>query len=285
MKDNLKQYGNYANTKNKTQLTFLQLPKDPKSEASLFEVIEYEDLRKDMTLDEWTKDRFRQIIKEYAAKDRLAKHWVRHKQKLLMYGKPGNGKTMWAEYIAHNVWLPLVKVRADVLVTSLLWGTMSNLRRVFDFAISNDCVMLIDEFDIIAKERSMGTNDHSEYYRTTNMLLILMDEFRGNSIIVCTTNLDKNIDKALYRRFDDIIEIKTPTEDHICRLLIDHISPEVMSKDLDIPWIATKLLWNSCAIVVETCKNVIKHMVLENQKKATNDMFDKYISEIYSRDI
>jgi len=112
-----------------------------------------ERLRHHMILSDVVEDRFRRIEKEYVARDRLAHHGLRYRQKILLYGTPGCGKTMGAERLAWNTGLTLVKVRFDAMVSSFLGETATNLREVFETASQTPCLLFIDECDAIAKSR------------------------------------------------------------------------------------------------------------------------------------
>lgn len=65
--------------------------------------------------------------------------------RVLIYGPPGTGKTQTARWIAARLKLPLLTVRCDTLVSSLLGQTSRNLRRVFDYAQQLPCVLFLDE--------------------------------------------------------------------------------------------------------------------------------------------
>jgi SpoVK/Ycf46/Vps4 family AAA+-type ATPase len=110
-----------------------------------------ERLRHHMILSDVVEERFRRIEREYVARDRLAHHGLRYRQKILLYGTPGCGKTMGAERLAWNTGLPLVKVRFDAMVSSFLGETATNLREVFETASQTPCLLFIDECDAIAK--------------------------------------------------------------------------------------------------------------------------------------
>ena len=86
-------------------------------------------------------------------KDKLDNMGMPFNMSLLLYGPPGCGKTSIAYYLAHRLGLPLVTARLDALISSLLGNTAKNLRRVFDFANRQPCVLFLDEFDAIAKAR------------------------------------------------------------------------------------------------------------------------------------
>ena len=92
--------------------------------------------------------------------------------------------------------------------------TSIKLRQIFDIISENEGVYLFDEFDAIASERSLE-NDVGEMRRVLNSFLLFIEQDTSNSIIIAITNNPKLLDKALFRRFDDIIHYDIPTEEEI----------------------------------------------------------------------
>ncbi|MFN9399830.1 MAG: AAA family ATPase, partial [Dolichospermum sp.] len=128
-----------------------ELPTSKRFNLPLVTTIPRDKLRHYMVLPEKIEKRFQRIEREYAARDRLAHHGLRYRQKILLYGLPGCGKTLGAERLAWNTGLPLLKVRFDAMVSSFLGETASNLRLVFEDAAKNPCLLFLDECDSIAK--------------------------------------------------------------------------------------------------------------------------------------
>ena len=149
-----------------------------------------------MVLSEAVEIRFRRIEREYAARDRLAHHGLRYRQKILLYGSPGCGKTMGAERIAWNTGLTLVKVRFDAMVSSYLGETATNLREVFETAAATPCLLFIDECDSLAKSRE-DSQEVGEIKRVVNTFLQLLDEYEvSNGLLVAATNLTNDVSIA-----------------------------------------------------------------------------------------
>ena len=97
-------------------------------------------------------------------------------------------KTVVAEAVARQLYLPLATVRFDAVVSSYLGETAANIRKVFDFARSRPMVLFFDEFDAIGKHRT-AEDEHGELKRVVNSFLQLLDSFRSDTLTIAATKL------------------------------------------------------------------------------------------------
>lgn len=130
---------------------------------------------------------------------------------LLIYGPPGSGKTITAHYIAARLGLPLVVARIDGLISSFLGTTARNIANLFDFANRYACVLLLDEFDALAKLRD-DPQEIGEIKRVVNTLLQNLDQRRNFGITIAITNHDRLLDPAVWRRFETHLQLGEPDE-------------------------------------------------------------------------
>ena len=130
---------------------------------------------------------------------------------LLLKGPPGIGKTMLAEWIARQLNLRLVVLDLATSISSFLGKTGSNLRRSLDYARSTECVLLLDEFDSIAKKRDDIT-DIGELKRIVNVLLKELEDWPLRSVLIAATNHPELLDPAISRRFDVVLDIPLPSD-------------------------------------------------------------------------
>lgn len=256
----------------------ITVPTDKRNNLPLAIFVDRDELRHHMVLRPETESKIFRIEQEYAAKERLALHGLKYRQKILLYGAPGCGKSMSAERIAWNLGLPFLKVRFDVIISSFLGETAFNLAKLFEGIKNYPCVLLFDEFDVIAKTRT-NSQDIGEMHRVVNILLTLLEEYDAPGIFIATTNIENALDSALFRRFDDIVEMPKPTCDEITKLLTLTLSSMQKSKDLNMDEIARRLEGFSAAIVVKIANDAAKFSIIENEKEVRNHHFDKSFNE------
>lgn len=249
-----------------------------KKEFPLAVQIPRDELRHEMVLSKEVEGKFERIEKEFVARQRLAQHGLRPKQKILFFGPPGCGKSMGAERLAWNIGLPFYKVRFEAVISSYLGESLVNLKKLFDSIQHFPCVLLLDEFDIIAKSRNYG-QDVGEMHRLVNMVLFLLEEYSAPGLLVATTNLETSLDKAVFRRFDEVVEITKPGEEEILRLLGMTFSATKIVRKIDFKKYLQKLNGFSSAEIVKIAENIIKFSVINASEKIDDDSFNKIINE------
>ena len=146
-------------------------------------------------------------------------------------GPPGCGKSASAEAVAGQLGLPMAKVQLATVVSSYLGETARNLEQIFSFLDVGSWVLVFDEFDMLGRERS-DRADHGELRRVVAAMLQVVDEHRGDSLFVATSNHPALLDTAVWRRFDEIIEIEAP--DYSARFEILELKLRSVRHDFDI---------------------------------------------------
>ena len=151
------------------------------------------------------------LLQEWTSEAALQEVGVSPTRSLLIYGPPGSGKTITAHYIAARLGLPLVVARIDGLISSFLGTTARNIANLFDFANRYACVLLLDEFDALAKLRD-DPQEIGEIKRVVNTLLQNLDQRRNFGITIAITNHDRLLDPAVWRRFETHLQLGEPDE-------------------------------------------------------------------------
>lgn len=256
-----------------------KMPVDRRYRLPLATHITHEQLRHEMVLGDEVDSKILRIEKEYLARERLAHHGLKPRKKILLYGSSGCGKSMAAERIAWDLGLPFYKVRFDTIISSYLGESASNLQALFESLENYPCVLLLDEFDIIGKQRNLKNNDVGEIHRIVNILLGLLEEYDGESILIATTNLEGSLDNALFRRFDDFIELPKPTEIEIEELLQMSFSALNIEKNINLKLYAKEMLGMSYAIVVKIANDAAKKAIINSNKLISAQDLDMAFEE------
>jgi SpoVK/Ycf46/Vps4 family AAA+-type ATPase len=256
-----------------------ELPTSRRYNLSLLTAIPREKLHHYMVLPKSVEQRFQRIEREYAARDRLAHYGYQYRQKILLYGPPGCGKTLGAERLAWNTGLPLLKVRFDALVSSFLGETASNLRSVFDAVAETPCLLFLDECDAIAKSRD-DNQEVGEIKRVVNTFLQVLDEHQSSSgLIVAATNLTKSLDTAIWRRFDDLIEVPKPGEEELEIILKQTLAPVAIGT-INWPLILQQMNEFSAAQAVRVAQDAAKRAILDREDLVIEEHLKTAIEEL-----
>ncbi|MDQ2818826.1 MAG: ATP-binding protein [Pseudomonadota bacterium] len=189
---------------------------DPASE--FVERIEPTATHKDISLSAENLRVFQGLLKEYRLSDEIRKRGLPIRSKLLFCGPPGCGKTLCAEVFASELGLPLFVVKLDRLISSYLGETATNIRKIFEFARKRPCVLFLDEFDALARSRG-DSSEHNELRRVVNSLLLFIDRMQPKGFMVAATNLDKSLDPAIWRRFDEVLWFDRPSAPMIAHFI------------------------------------------------------------------
>lgn len=193
-------------------------PVDSDSRRSLLKeetavVLEYEPI--------WSPEitsKLDRVIEERKLATKLRLAGLEPMKALLFKGPPGVGKTMACQWIARELGLPLLTLDLATVMSSLLGKTGTNVRAVIDYGREFPCVLLLDEFDSIAKRRD-DERDVGELKRLVTVLLQAIDEWPSTSLLVAATNHPELLDPAVWRRFDLEIDFDNPSEAAIERFL------------------------------------------------------------------
>ena len=246
---------------------FESLPKDVDRNAPLVDIRHPDRFLADVVLSAEQEQIINSILFQFRAWDILEANGLRPSHRLLFCGPPGCGKTITAEAIAGELGIPLLYVRFDAVVSSLLGETANNLRKVFDFASRGTWVLLFDEFDAIGRSRDDAT-EHGELKRVVNSFLQMLDRFNGNTIVIAATNFEQSLDPALWRRFDEVIRFDKPELSQIQMLLQSKLRGKFVSKSF-FASAEKRLLGMSYADIERACLDLLRKSVLESTGKLT----------------
>ena len=239
----------------------------PKRELQeLIEVFQPKITLKDMVLDDSIKKKLNGVIKEQENWQLLKAHNLEPKRKLLLTGEPGTGKTMTAQAIAGELGIAVYIIRLDGLMSKFLGESIAKLRLIFDAMNDHRAVYLFDEFDSIGSHRNQH-QDIGEVKRVLNSFLINIEKDKSNSIIIAATNLPESLDKALFRRFDEILEYPIPDRDHIVEIIKKNTRAFSFSTKVNYDELAVIANGLNYSEIVRICEDTIKEMILNGSEK------------------
>lgn len=258
------------------------LPHDKERGVLLVDVSEARRSLDTLVLSEPIRAAVIRLIRENRCTDILRAHGLKPMRKVLFCGPPGCGKTVAAEAIARELYLPLVLVRFDAIVSSYLGETAANLRKVFDFARTRPMLLLFDEFDAIGKQRTLE-DEHGELKRVVNSFLQMLDSYKGEALIIAATNYQGLLDNALWRRFDDILYFDKPDVATIHALLLGYLRQVEMAPDVQLKPLAERLVGMSHADIERIANDTIKETVLKNSPILMPEILEEAVQRQLAR--
>jgi len=250
----------------------------PMGEAAelLEEVTDHRRLN-DVVMDAALAERMQRILAEQQHIERIRSAGLAPRNKLLFTGPPGCGKTLTAGALANELGLPFFVVRLDTLITRYLGESLSKLRLIFDAVNSTRAVYLFDEFDSIGYMRE-ATNDVGEMRRVLNGFLMQIEKLHSDSLVISATNFVGKLDRALFRRFDDLVEFGLPGDEEIWltikQLLSGFTTGRLRKKEL-----CEAAQGLSYAEVTRACEETVKEMIITRSHQITNAMIIKALTE------
>lgn len=207
------------------------------------------------------------LIEEWKHSAALSAAGVRPPLSLLMYGEPGTGKTVLAQAIAEEMKMPLVTARLDGLISSFLGTTARNIATLFEFANRYDCILLLDEFDAVAKVRD-DPHEIGEIKRVVNTLLQCLDGRRDLGFTIAITNHEHLLDAAIWRRFDTTIAIPKPSVVSR-RKIVERFLRGLEVDPVDIDFLAWLTEGRSGAQIEAICDSIKRHLIMSGEGRQT----------------
>ena len=189
------------------------------------------------------KEELIEIVDFLKKPEKYAKMGAKIPRGVLLYGKPGTGKTLIAKAIAGEANVPFISMSGSEFIEMFAGLGASRVRKLFEKARRMaPCIVFIDEIDAIGARRTSNSGAETENNQTLNQLLVEMDGFSSEEtiIVLAATNRPEMLDKALLRpgRFDRQITIPTPDLKGRLEILKIHSKDKKISDDLNLESIA-----------------------------------------------
>lgn len=180
----------------------------------------------------------------------------------LFVGEPGTGKTLCAEILAEELGQNLYQISIPRVMSKYIGETEKNIERIFQTARANNSILLFDEADALFTSR-VKVETSVDRFSNMEINLLLQEIERFDGIVILTTNLEKNLDKAFERRIQFKIRFPFPDRKHrtlIWRSLIPRECP--VAPDID---------WDLVGESFELSGGHIKNAILRAAYRAARD--------------
>ena len=214
------------------------------------------------------------LISEHNRADLLQSYGLEPRNKVLLIGPPGNGKTSLAEAIAEALMVPLLTVRYESIIGSYLGETASRTR---------ECVLFFDEFETLGKERG-DIHETGEIKRVVSSLLMQIDSLPSYVIAIAATNHESLLDKAAWRRFQIRLEIPKPTRSNLESYYRFFEKEHNFHFGMQPSTLAKKTLGVSYAEAEEFAYSIYRQYILElpesNEKEITEQAIQKWQAQV-----
>jgi SpoVK/Ycf46/Vps4 family AAA+-type ATPase len=235
----------------------------PRGELAGLLLVSYPKTRlADMALSDGLRARLERVLVEQRQRSRLREYGLSPVRKLLLVGPPGTGKTMTASALAGELGLPLFSIQLDGLITKYMGETAAKLRLLFDAIKATRGVYLFDEFDALGGERGLK-NDVGEIRRVLNSFLQFLEQEESDSLVLGATNHVALLDRALFRRFDTVLEYSLPTAE-IAQSVMKARLAILDTSSIDWTRVAGLAEGLSHAEVASACEQAAKNVILEH---------------------
>ena len=225
----------------------------------------------DLILEPHISDTVREFVTEHHRADLLRSYNLEPRNRVLLTGPPGNGKTTLAEGLANALAVSFFVVRYEAVIGSYLGETAQKIARVMEHARSRHCVLLFDEFDSVGKERG-DVHETGEIKRVVSSLLLQIDSLPSYVVVVAASNHPELLDRAAWRRFQLRIELQKSTikqiEDWYCRFekRTGH------SFGIQLKEFANKLYGLSFAEIEDFSNDLLRNIVIDGPDAVAKDI-------------
>jgi SpoVK/Ycf46/Vps4 family AAA+-type ATPase len=222
------------------------------------------------------------LIEEQHRSDLLKSYGIEPRNRILLTGSPGNGKTSLAEAIAYHLMYPLFIIRYENLIGSYLGETATRLNNIFEYAKTRNCVIFFDEFDTIGKERG-DTKETGEIKRVVSSLLLQMDRLPSYVVVITASNHPELLDRAVWRRFQLRLNLETPNILQTEQYLRMFFKKTDIDFNYSISSLTESLAGYSYSELESFCTDVLRKAVLGHQQDNITTIINEILNQWKSR--
>lgn len=245
----------------------LNSPTNDLAKSELYDFRKSNITLEDIVLSDMNQTIVKDIINNHHNKELFSNHNLDIKTRVLLYWPPWTWKTLFAYALAGQLWLPVMHIRLDQLISSYLWETGKNIRKIFEDASKSNCVIFLDEFDAVAKHRD-DTTELWELKRVVTVLLQYIDNLNSNNILISATNHFHLLDSAIIRRFEYSINLWLLDKTALVKLYGIYLK-NFDFKTSELKELAVKSEGISWATIRQMVDKATKKRLLEDEKDKT----------------
>jgi len=224
----------------------------------------------------------RELVEEHHRADLLGSYGLEPRHRILFAGPPGNGKTTLAEAFASELMYPLIVVRYENIIGSYLGETASRLQKVFETARSRKCVIFLDEFETLGKERG-DTRETGEIKRVVSSLLLQIDRLPAHTVVITASNHPELLDRAVWRRFQVKVQLPLPTKEQRILFIKNFETRTGFSFKTAYTTLADKLAGISFSEIEEFCIDVLRRCILSQKQDNPKEIVKSRLKNFENR--
>jgi SpoVK/Ycf46/Vps4 family AAA+-type ATPase len=218
-----------------------------------------------------------ELVEEQMRADLLRSHGIEPRHKVLLTGPPGNGKTSAAAALATELMVPLITPRYESIIGSYLGETAGRLGKLFEYVRGRPCVLFLDEFDTLGRERA-DPNETGEIKRVVTSLLMQIDDLPSYVVAVTATNHPETLDRAVWRRFQLRLNLPSPTQADAIRWFDSWSEMTSQPLGMTSKTLATNLKADSYSDLEDYCSDVQRRMILAGPDADPKIIFKERLS-------
>ena len=231
------------------------------------------------------KEELRELVEFLKKPKKFTEMGAKIPKGVLLYGKPGTGKTLIAKAIAGEADVPFISMSGSEFIEMFAGLGASRVRKLFDKARKlSPCIVFIDEIDAIGSRRSSNSGAETENNQTLNQLLVEMDGFSSEEtiIVLAATNRPEMLDKALLRpgRFDRQVTIPAPDLRGREAILKIHAKDKKLADDVSLHNIAEDTAGFTGAELANILNEAAIIATKKDHEAITNEDLDEAVKKV-----
>lgn len=236
----------------------------------------------DLVLEKDVLEICREVVEEHHRADLLGSYGLEPRNRLLFAGPPGNGKTTLAEAVASELMYPFIVIRYENVIGSYLGETASRLQKVFELARMRKCVIFLDEFETLGKERG-DTHETGEIKRVVSSLLLQIDRLPCYTVVITASNHPELLDRAVWRRFQVKIRLAAPNKEQQIQFIKNFEERTDFSFKMSYNTLADKLRGISFSETEDFCVDVLRRCILSHTQDNPKNIIKSRLTNLEDR--